>query len=61
MMDDRSTIYENKAPMAEDVAQAKSAQASSEVRKNYQTRAWDQSTDLRSIGHVERPRRGHNV
>lgn len=56
----RQTIFEDVTSLEEHVG-CKSAQSVKEVRENYRQRAWDQSTDLESIKHVERPRYGHKV
>lgn len=57
----RQTIFADQTPMQAEAAvdrHGKPAQAPFEVRDNYRTSAWNQSTDLKSIEHAERPRYG---
>jgi hypothetical protein len=57
----RQTIFSDQTPMqpeADTDRSCKTAQAPKEVRQNYRTFAWDNSTDLQPVQHAERPRYG---
>jgi len=53
----RETIFHDQTPMSESAC-CKSAQSVEEVRKNYQSMAWMNATDLQPTDMMERPRFG---